>query len=142
MRSQKLIWHILIALTLTVILYVVTYQWIEYLRTRKGGWTVTFKTDQLGHPSIWVDQPKLRVAQVSFYFPDQRLSQTNLQSTLLFDQPQTNVPFGKVVYFDTTFLPGAIVLDAFHHQIQLLPRVLILDGKEVPWQNGQSFKLR
>ena len=142
MRVEKLTWHILIALTLTVVLYLATFQWIEHLRTRKGGWNVTFKTDQAGHPSIAVEQPKLQITNVSFAFPDQLLPQTNLQSTVLFDQPRTNVPFGKVLYFDTTFLPGAIVFDVFHHQIQLLPRVLILDGKEVPWQCGQTFQLR
>ena len=142
MRGEKLTRHVLIALALTVILYLVTFQWIEHRRTRKGGWRVTFQTNEAGRPSILVAQAWLGITNVSFVFPDQRIGATNLQSTLVFDQPLTNVPFGKVVYFDTTFLPGAIVLDTFHHQIQLLPRVLILDQKEVPWQSGETFQLR
>ena len=40
-----------------------------------------------------------------------------------------------------TALPGVITLDLFGHEIELLPRVLIVNKKEVPWQSGLSLVL-
>jgi hypothetical protein len=40
---------------------------------------------------------------------------------------------------DTTFLPGTIVFDLFGHEIQLIPRVLRIDGKEIPWQSNATI---
>jgi hypothetical protein len=55
--------------------------------------------------------------------------------TLVFDHPITNIPFGRVVYFDTTFLPGAVVFDFFGAQVQLLPRTLLVTNREIPWRS-------
>jgi len=141
MAREKIARHILLAFAFALALYFVSFGIIEHLRTYKGGWQVNFRTDSSGHPSLTVSQPKLRIANVRFNFPNHPMAETNLQNTLVFDQPITNVPFGKVIYLDTTFLPGAIVFELFNHQIQLLPRVLILDRREVPWQSGQNFEL-
>jgi hypothetical protein len=45
------------------------------------------------------------------------------------------------VFLDTVFLPGTIVLVMFGHQIQLMPRVLTIDGVEHPWRAGENIKL-
>jgi hypothetical protein len=141
MKSEKIGRHILLAFGLAAILYLVAYSSIEHLRTRKGGWQVTFRTDSTGVPSIELNQPKLAIAQVRFLFPEEHLAKTNLHEIVLFDRPKTNVPFGKVIYFDTTFLPGSIVLGLFGHEIQFLPRVLLLDRREVAWRSGATFVL-
>jgi hypothetical protein len=141
-NREKLVQHLAIAFILALVLYWSAFSIIEHLRIRKGGWQVTFKTDDKAVPSISVSQPALGLADIRLVFPHDRGGQTNLASTIVFDQPITNVPFGKVIYLDTTFLPGAIVFGLFGHQIQLVPRVLVLDGKEVPWQNGTEFRLQ
>jgi hypothetical protein len=35
---------------------------------------------------------------------------------------------------DTTFLPGTLTFELFSHEIELLPRALIIDRQDHPWQ--------
>ncbi len=141
MKRDPLLKHCLIGFGLALAIYLSSYHWIEHLRTRKGGWQVTFRSDSNGTPALEVTQPKLRISNLTLAFPGQRISLTGLLATVVFDRPITNVPFGKVVYFDTTFLPGSMVFDLFGHEVQLLPRVLLLDRREVPWQSGTTIRL-
>src|SRR5689334_4623635 len=103
--------HVAIAFLLAVALYLASYYGLEHLRTRKGGWQFTFQTDAAGAPLLLVSQPRLSVSNVAMIFPKERIAQTNQIVPVIFDRPITNVPFGRVVYFDTTFLPGSVVLD-------------------------------
>jgi hypothetical protein len=81
------------------------------------------------------------ITNLTFVFAGERLAQSNLASTVVFDSPKTNVPFGKVVFLDTTFLPGTVTFELFGHEIELLPRTLVVNLKEVPWKSGAIFKL-
>jgi hypothetical protein len=125
-----------------LLLYVLAYGLIDYARTRKGGWQVTFRTDVAGIPTVAVSQPKCGINGVQFIFPDERVGLSNFTAKVVFDGPVTNVPFGRVVYFDTTFLPGSVVFDLFGHEIELLPRALRVDRREQPWQDNLVLHLR
>jgi hypothetical protein len=62
--------------------------------------------------------------------------------SMTFSEPRVvpyDIPFGKCVFMDTTFLPGTIVFDLFGHEIQLIPRVLTIDKTEIPWQSEKSI---
>jgi hypothetical protein len=114
---------------------------IEHLRSRKGGWQVTFLCDSTGEPSIRVSQPRLSISNVMFVFPGQSCELTNTATSISFDRPISNVPFGRVLYLDTTFLPGSVVFDLFGNEVELLPRVLVLNKREIPWQSDVTFEL-
>ena len=51
-------------------------------------------------------------------------------------------PLGNRFFFDTTYLPGSITLDLFGHQVEVLPRTLILNFEERPWVEGELIELR
>ena len=51
------------------------------------------------------------------------------------------VPFGNCVFMDTTFLPGTITFQLFGHEIELLPRVLVIDRQEHPWRPDTAIAL-
>jgi hypothetical protein len=142
MQREPIIRNVLLVFVGAVVLYAVSFGVIEHLRTRKGGWQVTFSTDAQGTPKLDVAQPWLGLSNITLSFPDQHLALSNLIQRVIFDQPITNVPFGSVKYLDTTFLPGAIVFDLFGHEVQLTPRVLILDRRDRPWQNGSDVEVR
>jgi hypothetical protein len=75
-------------------------------------------------------------------FPGQTNPPTTLAAFWSFRQPQDvpfDIPFGKCVFMDTTFLPGTIVLDIAGHEIQLIPRVLTVDKKEIPWRSDTTL---
>ena len=43
------------------------------------------------------------------------------------------VPFGECIYQDLMFLPGIVTMNLLGHEIELMPRALVVDKKEVPW---------
>src|SRR5579862_8255290 len=142
MQREPIIRNVLLVFAAAVVLYAVSFGTIEHLRTRKGGWQVTFRTDARGTPELGIAQPWLGLSNITLSFPGQHLAVSNSIQRVTFDQPITNVPFGTVKYLDTTFLPGAIVFELFGHEVQLTPRRLILDRRERPWQNGTEVELR
>lgn len=133
--------HFIFAFVIAALLYGVCYTAIERRRTRNGPWRVTFASPS-GAPALVINEPKLGISNVTITFPAEKAAATNV--TTVFDQPQPvpfDVPFGQCVFMDTTFQPGTIVFETFGHEIQLLPRVLTIDKKEVPWESDRSISV-
>ncbi|HWI58463.1 MAG TPA: hypothetical protein VNZ22_14660, partial [Bacillota bacterium] len=89
-------------------------------------------------------QPKLAITNVQISFLDEPQPPTNAVTTLQFDQARDvpfTVPFGSCIFMDTTFLPGTVTLRLFSHEIELLPRTLIIDHQEHPWLPEAAFTL-
>jgi hypothetical protein len=144
MKSDNLFRHMAVPLGIAILVYVVFYAGIEHRRTRNGPWQVTFTNETSGTPALLVNQPRLAIANVRITFPG-ATNLPNFQTTSLsFSQPAAvpyDVPSGKCIFMDTTFLPGTLVLDMFGHEIQLIPRVLTIDGKEIPWRSGTTVAI-
>jgi hypothetical protein len=129
----------ILAFLLAVICYAFFYHGIEHRRTRKGPWEVTFTNSPQGTPLVLINQPKLAITNVEIRFPDQALTGTNQLGERVFSEPQPvpfPVPFGKCLFMDTTFLPGTLTFELYGHEIELLPRVLVIDRQEYPWLSG------
>jgi len=163
MKSNGALKHFLLAFLLALIGYAAFYLGIEHRRTRNGPWQVAFTNSAAGAPLIVINQPSLRITKVQISFPGETLPATNATGafdrsrpdspitdhqspfpTLLFAQPRPvpyNVPFGKCVFMDTTFLPGTVTFRLFEHEIELLPRVLIIDHEEHPWPADATIAL-
>ncbi len=133
--------HFVIAGVLAIVLYATTYSFIEHLRHRKGGWQVTFTSDGAGRPAALLAQPALHITNVQFRFLGEKIAATNFHEVVVFDRPITNVPFGQILFLDTTFLPGTIAFEFFGHEVELLPRVLIVNQREVSWRPNQVIEL-
>jgi hypothetical protein len=139
MKSDNLLRHIWVPFLIAVLVYVFFYTGIEHRRTRSGPWEVTFTNSAAGGPALVINQPKLAITNVQIIFSGGSNGVSTENATLDLSQPRNvpyPVPFGKCVFMDTTFLPGTIVFDLFGHEIQLIPRVLTIDGKEIPWQSN------
>ena len=144
MQAKGPVKHFILAFLLALAGYIVFYEAIEYRRTRNGPWRVTFTRNAAGAPVILIDQPRLAITNAQVSFAGEALPATNRPVTLVFDQPRLvpyAVPFGNCIFMDTTFLPGTVTLQLFGHEIEMLPRVLVLDQKEHPWQSGASITL-
>src|SRR5579864_4511987 len=142
MKSDSLLRHILVPFAIAVLVYIVFYAVIEHRRTFKGPWRVTFTSDASHQATLLIDQHAVGITNVGIVFKDQKLA-TNFSDTVLtFEQPKPvpfEVPFGKCIFMDTTFLPGTLVLDAFGHEVQLLPRTLLIDRKEQGWHSNTTL---
>ena len=127
---------------LALIGYAAFYLGIEHWRAHKGPWRVTFTSNAAGAPVMLIDQPKLAITNVQIRFAVEPLPATNRPVTLLFDHPRPvpyAVPFGNCVFMDATVLPGTVAFQLFGHEIELLPRVLVLDRQEHPWLSETSI---
>ena len=136
--------HFVLAFLLALAGYIVFYQLIEHRRIRNGPWLVTFATSAEGIPAIVINQPRLAITNVQISFSGETLPGTNSSVTLVFGQPKPvpyEVPFGNCVFMDTTFLPGTVTLQLFGHEIELLPRVLVIDRQEHMWRPDITIAL-
>ena len=144
MKSEGMAKHFALAFLLALAIYVLVYQLIEHRRTRNGPWQVAFTTNSAGAPLVSIAQPSLGVANVQLVFPGGQVPAINLPVVLTFAEPKPvpfPLPFGQCVFVDSTFLPGTLTFDMFGHEIELLPRVLILDRKEHPWKSDETIVL-
>ena len=143
MKRGKLFWQLALVFVVALVVYAVGFGWIEHRRAVKGPWVVTFKSEN-GSPAISLNQGALGIRDVRLVFRD-AATPTNPAQTIEFSQARLvpfDVPFGQCVFQDTTFLPGTVAFEMFGHQIQLMPRVLTIDGGERPWQSGETIELR
>jgi hypothetical protein len=124
-----------------LILYLGVFYGIEHWRHSKGPWEMNFMSDAQGNPSVVVYQPKLNISSVELLFPGERVRGTNLSQRIAFDRPLQKVIFGRVLYEDLTVLPGVLTFDLFGHEIEMLPRTLVIDKKEVPWTSERVIEM-
>lgn len=120
-------------------LYFVVFYGIEGCRKSKGPWRVTFTTNEAG-PVIEVSQPRLNLGAV-IKFPGEAAPATNYPQTVAFDRPKKLPTFGRVIYEDLMQLPGVVTFDLFGHEIELLPRTLIVNRTAVPWHPHPALEL-
>ena len=50
--------------------------------------------------------------------------------------------FSFNIMADMTFLPGVITFNLFGHEVELLPRALIVNKKDIPWSSAANVVLR
>jgi hypothetical protein len=129
---------IVVVFVIVLAFYLGGFWGLEYLRTHKGPWEVRFDGNSSGVPSITVRQATVGVQDVKLIFHGES---TNGIGVVRFDGVQKDALFGEVIYEDLTFLPGVVTFNLFGHEIELLPRVLVVNKKEIPWQSGSEINL-
>jgi len=139
MRSSFPAKAVLIVFGVVTALYFAAFRGIEYLRVRKGPWEVAFGGDTEGNATLTVSQPALGLSGVRIVARGERA--TNAQAVVRFDVVKRPVPDGRVIYEDLTFLPGVVTFDFHGHEVELLPRTLIVNKRLVPWQSGATVEL-
>ena len=146
-------WRLLGGLfAVTLLLYFAGFYGMKHLRERKGPWRVNFDAAAAGGPTMTIYQPALGIDGFRVVFEG---ADTNglTSGELVFDDPGLNaqpmdttpessrklkqrafaVPFGECIYQDLMFLPGVVTMNLLGHEIELMPRTLVIDKKEIPW---------
>ena len=144
-------------------LYFGSFHGLEYLRTYKGPWEVQFAANPGSAPVVSIRQSHLGVDEVKLVFHGESVplsaqpaapglagdvpKATNATPALSpngsvrFDAVEKPARFGEVIYEDLTFLPGVVTFNLFGHEIELMPRVLVVNKREIPWQSGTTVDL-
>ena len=139
MRAAK---QLTLLFLVTLFTYVAAFIWIEHRRVKNGPWQITF-TAEAGVPAIVINQLKLKIRDCKLVFPAAPPAASPAQ-TVKFDSARPvpfAVPYGQCIFQDTISLPGNVTLQIFGHEIQLLPRTLTVDKKEIPWQSGDMIPI-
>lgn len=133
----------IIIFLVTLVVYAALFTGIERLRTYKGPWEVTFTRAASNESAIRINQHTIGVTNVVIVFSGTTATNTS-PVTMKFAQllpPPYPVPYGDCIFMDITFQPGTVVLNLYGHQIQLMPRVLTIDDREMPWHSSEQISL-
>ena len=133
--------QIVLAFLAVLVIYLGFYHWIEYRRHVRGPWELIFASDDGGTPSLTIHQRGLRLEH-RLEFTGETVAPTNLPVTVVVDRPGREVPFGRIIYEDLTFLPGVVTFDLFGHEVELLRRVLLVNKREIDWNAAGPVVLR
>jgi hypothetical protein len=129
----------------TLFLYITLYGGCMAVRRKGGPWVITQDKLPDGTPIVQIEHHRiLSNGPVTLRFPGEVAPArfTNHPLQRIYSQPNTNIlPYGPVVFLDTTFLPGNVTLDVFGHLVEMVPRTLYLDGKDVGWVAGTNIVL-
>ena len=124
-----------------LVLYVAAYSFDRHLRLKNGPWEVAFTAESNGDPAIVITEPKLKIADLKIVFAGEKTSATNLPGRVVFNAPAKKLPFGECIFDDLMYLPGTVTMNLFGHEIELLPRVLIINHQQHPWKSGTTIQL-
>jgi len=139
-NEDGLMKHAALALGIAVALYIISFSWIEHRRTFRGPWEVGFETDGAGRPAVVFRQAALAITQTVAFAGE--MATPNMDVWQRFGEATNRIPFGKVVFQDPTFLPGTLTLELFGHEVEALPRVLVIDKQEHVWEPNGRVEVR
>lgn len=148
MPGEGALKHFVAAFVIAGACYVLLFFGIEHLRSRKGPWEVTFTSipsDTGPIPAVIAAQPELGISNVTLAFPTASLPEGFSPHKWVAAEARTvpfEVPFGSVIFLDTTVLPGTVTMRLFGHEIEFIPRTLIIDHTAYRWLNGTNIFLR
>jgi hypothetical protein len=125
-----------VSFALAVVIYVAGFWGIERRRVVKGPWVVEFVSDAAARPSLRISQRKLGISE-ELDFPNAQVERPNISERVFFDGTRTNLPFGEMLLQDALYLPGTVTMRVCGHQVEVLPRTLIVDNQERPWRAGE-----
>ncbi len=144
LKRESALRQFLIVFVIAAAAYAVLFSVIEKMRLRKGPWQVTFGQAE-GTPAIVVDQPRLGITNVTLVFEGQLADRHAIQRPpFRFSEAHPvpfDVPYGRVIFLDTTVLPGTVTMQLFGHEIEFIPRVLVLDHSEHAWRSGEVIRV-
>tara|TARA_B100000686_G_scaffold232769_1_gene240379 strand:- start:683 stop:1315 length:633 start_codon:yes stop_codon:yes gene_type:complete len=130
-----------------LVVYVFTYAGDQSLRSKDGGWQVTFTTNSAGTPMLRVDLPSKGFTNCTVVFEGESVPADFQPLTTNFTDP-THLPvpvlFGEWFYADLTYLPGAVTFNLFgkeangtagmRHEVELIQAGLVVDRHRHDWQ--------
>ena len=143
----------LVMFAIAIVIYTFFYSTDQSLRSKDGGWEVTFTTNQFGAPMLQASLMSKGIENCSVVFngeklpPDFKPVTTNLVTPI---QLPVAVPFGQWFYADLTYLPGVVTFNLFgedgnatgrRHEVELLQRGLVVNRKKHDWQPSLKIEV-
>lgn len=129
------------AFGLVLLCYVLIYGCDRHLRFKNGPWELHFSRENDGTPRLIISQAALGITNVTLRLEGEIVRME--PSLIRFEGSEAvKIPYGKVLDFYRSYLPGMIRLDLFGHGVEIRQRALILNFNEREWQSGEVISLR
>jgi hypothetical protein len=132
---------VLVFFAALALVYLGVFYGIEYMNYRKGPWELDFSTNGTGTPIVIIHQPHFEISGFLLIFRGDSVLRTNLPQRVALERPRTTVPFGKIIYADVRTLPGIVTFDFFGHEIELAPRLLVVNRQRLKWNQQNRIEL-
>ena len=138
---------------IAIVVYAIFYSTDQTLRSKDGGWEITFTTNQMGTPMLELSLPSKGIENCSVVFNGETLPldfkpmSTNLVTPT---QLPESVPFGQWFYADLTYLPGVVTFNFFgeernatgrRHEVELLQRGLVVNREKHDWKPALKIEV-
>ncbi len=138
---------------IAIAVYAIFYSTDQSLRSKDGGWEVTFTTNQFGVPMLQASLLSKGIENCSVIFngeilpPDFKPVTTNLVTPT---HLPVAVPFGQWFYADLTYLPGVVTFEFFgedgnatgrRHEVELQKHGLVVNRTRHHWQSSDSVEV-
>ena len=138
---------------IAIAVYAIFYSTDQTLRSKDGGWEVTFTTNQMGAAVLQLSLPSKGIENCSVVFngeklpPDFKPVTTNLVTPT---QLPVAVPFGQWFYADLTYLPGVVTFNFFgedgnatgrRHEVELLQLGLVVNREKHDWKPALKIEV-
>jgi hypothetical protein len=95
-------------------------------------WQLCLLKSPRGAIDIAINQPRLRIKDATLR-TSVPWNEGTVATCSVVDQKR-QPPFGTIVFSDFTALPGRLKLRVVDHVVDIMPRAIIVDGKEIAWQ--------
>lgn len=112
--------------------YLMIFLGVEHWRNRQGPWILTFTIEATGVPVLRVQHSLIVPSGVEIRFADEHPSGLTNGSVTL-SRPLQVLPWGERISEDLMAFPGVETLNLFGHEVELAPRVLVVNRHEIPW---------
>ena len=138
---------------IAIVVYAIFYSTDQTLRSKDGGWEITFTTNQMGTPMLELSLPSKGIENCSVVFdgetvpPDFEPVTTNLVTPV---HLPVAVPFGQWFYADLTYLPGVVTFNFFgedgnatgrRHEVELLQLGLVVNREKHEWKPALKIEV-
>ena len=132
--------------------YVLMYSTDQNIRSKDGGWQISYTTNQSGTPMMVINLASSGITNRTVIFngetvpPDFKTYTTNYVTPT---HLPVAVPFGQWFHGDLTYLPGVLTFNVFgadanttglRHEVELQKRGLVINRKRYDW-NGTPVEV-
>lgn len=133
--------------------YVLVYSTDQTIRSKDGGWEVTYTTNNIGEPMLLVTLPSAGITNRSVVFHGETVREGFESFTTNYITPThlpVPMPFGQWFHGDLTYLPGVVTFNLFgadanatglRHEVELQKRGLVVNRKRFDWQSPKPVEV-
>ncbi len=133
--------------------YVLLYSTDQNIRSKDGGWEVTYTTNQTGAPMMVVNLPSAGITNRMVIFNGETVPAGFAPFSTNYVTPThlpVDVPFGRWFHGDLTYLPGVVTFNLFgvdtnatglRHEVELQKRGLVVNRKRHYWQSTEPVEV-